>query len=137
MIVSRKMAEEAWALLMPYSFHPATTVDRPPAFDALTDKLVDRSYKVGAMVKHPDKGGSPEEFVALDRAKHMLLAYLAKQGQSEGAKPHGGVTPCQKCNGTGRIALQRGFKQMQVQCPGCKGNGELYDEREGEVNRNG
>lgn len=120
---------------MPYSFHPATDVDRPPAFEALTDKLVDRAYKVGAMVKHPDKGGSPEEFVALDRAKHVLIAYLAKQGQSEGPKPHGGVTQCPRCHGAGRIALQRGFKQMQTQCPTCRGNGELYDDREKDGDR--
>lgn len=124
MIVSRKMAEEAAAV---FGFDIASGL--------LDAQAVHAAYRTEAKRAHPDAGGTPEAFAAVDRAKHILLAWLDKQERLDTIKSHGGVTVCPRCSGDRRIVLQRGFRQMQVQCPTCQGNGELYDEKEKGVDR--
>lgn len=121
------MAEESAAV---YSF----------SLEGLTTELVLAAYRAKAKDAHPDAGGSAEAFAAVDRAKYVLLSWLERQARDgAGAVPHGGVTKCQRCDGKGYVELlTRSFGgRLRKQCPGCHGNGELYDERPPESNRNG
>lgn len=125
MIVSRKMAEDA-ALIFGFDIDSGL----------LAADQINAAYRAEAKKAHPDLGGSPEAFAAVDRAKHILLAWLERQGDSEPTKPHGGVTVCPRCDGRGFLELRRGFAApLRRQCPTCTGSGEIYDEKDKGVDR--
>jgi hypothetical protein len=129
-IVTRKMAEQAWELMSSYCKAPEgpRPADEVWSFP-LTAEAVAVAFKQAAKVAHPDAGGSMEAFVAVDRAKHVLLAWLAKP-QSGPAPAHG--EPCPRCTGKGFILSQRAFRAMRLSCPMCRGTGELNVEQEKE-----
>lgn len=134
MIVSERQAQEAWDTLRTF----ARMADEKWDADELIYVTVQNEgnlkdiYRAACRHTHPDMGGRPEDFATVDRAKHVVEAWMAKQGWRKEIAEHGGVTVCPRCNGDRRIKFQRGFRQMQVQCPTCQGNGELYDEKEKE-----
>jgi hypothetical protein len=120
-IVSRKMAEEACETL---GWGKETL-----SGDGPTTSGINAQFRTAAGAAHPDKGGTAEAFVALDRARHVLLAWLERQAEAP-APSHGGAAECPRCHGAGRIMMHRGVRQMPMQCPACQGNGEIYDDRE-------
>lgn len=134
MIVSHKMALAAWHLLISYArvTDEAWDLIQTRPMESLTKDVIASAYRTAARYTHPDttQHDSAAEFAAVDRAKHVLLAWLERQSPDEATKEHGGVTACPRCKGERTITLQRGFRQMKVQCPTCKGNGEIYDERD-------
>lgn len=93
-------------------------------------------YRAAARTAHPDGGGTPEKFAAVDRAKHVLLHWLAQQARAGGA-PKLEAERCDHCLGNGYVVRkgQQGFKvtSLRVQCRKCRGTGELgveHDEGE-------
>lgn len=125
MIISRKKAEDAAAV---FGFDISSGL--------LDKQAVEAAYRTEAKRAHPDAGGSLEAFAAVDHAKHVLLHWLAmRDGEPE--KPHGGVTKCPRCDGKGYMELHgaRLGSVMRKQCPTCKGNGELYDEKDKDGDR--
>jgi DnaJ-class molecular chaperone len=126
MIVSRKMAEQACETLG----WGSETLD-----GGITPEGISSQYRLTAKRVHPDtEGGSMEEFVAVDRAKHVLLEWLKRQPDAP-LPPHGGVTVCPRCEGRAYIMSQRAFRAMRVQCPTCRGAGEIGVEQEKEGDR--
>lgn len=115
------MAEEAFATLNDGSLAPTV--------DGLLKAQVLELYKVQAKRTHPDMGGTPEAFAAVDRAKHVLLHWLERAGPAVEV-PHGDVQECLRCKGKGYTMQQRAFRQMRMQCPSCRGTGEIYDREE-------
>lgn len=129
MIVSRKAYEEAVALLLPYWPDELSTAH------PLDKERVTIMYRLAARHLHPDRGGSAEAFAAVDRAKHVLLHWLAR-AEAQEDKPHGGVSKCPRCDGRGYMELRNGFKApLRKQCPTCNGNGEIFDEKDKDGDR--
>jgi DnaJ-class molecular chaperone len=126
MIVTEKMAQEAWDVLRPHTSlgqeDIRTAIGKPDA-----PEIIQHAYRQAVKVVHPDKGGTAEQFAAVDRAKHVLLAWLEKK-----AKPTtpGAGTKCQRCAGKGHVELQKAWRTMRVQCPTCRGTGDLDSEFE-------
>lgn len=120
MLVSRAMAEDA-------AFTFGFDLSAP-----MTEEHINAMYKSLAKKAHPDAGGSAEAFARVDRAKHVLLAWLAKK--PEAAQASAGE-PCPMCEGRGKVHQRSGFKRgMLRQCPSCQGHGEVMDiDRTGDV----
>lgn len=112
MIITRTMAEEAAETL-------ALDLSLP-----LTAEQVGQAYRLLAKAAHPDAGGSPEAFAAVDRAKHVLLGWLARSPAPVDTLSDVGEQ-CYKCSGKGFVVSQRGWRQMRVQCLMCRGAGTL------------
>lgn len=126
MIVTRKMAEEAWAVLA----RSIGTIDGG-ALEEVTEDRVNSRFRYCALFAHPDRdGGTVEKFAEVDRAKHVLLEWL-KRGET--AQPVQQKQDCQRCGGTGYVTSQRGFRAMRVSCPLCRGSGDAdYDHDDGD-----
>lgn len=131
MIISKKQADEAWVVLRTY----ARIIDERWDADELVDVQgrtktdVTDAYRAACRTVHPDMGGDVERFAAVDRAKHVLMAWLERAGTVSDAPPAHGQ-PCARCNGLGHVLSQRAFRAMRVQCPTCRGAGELGVEQE-------
>lgn len=124
MIVNRDHAETAWAVLLAAEY-PGESVGAPMPESA---GEVTASYRKAAAHTHPDMpGGSVEAFARVDRAKHVLLKWLERQG-SDGP-PKLQAERCPDCDGKGHVVRkgQKGFKvtELRVQCRKCRGTGEL------------
>lgn len=140
MIVSEKMAHAAWEMLAAY-INPEDLTDamrergfkivRTLAVGLDRDDVTD-AYKIAVKATHPDRGGSVEAFAAVDRAKHVLLAWLDRAGASEAAVPAHGGGPCPKCHGDGYLRLRKSFRELRTMCPTCRGSGEADVEQEKE-----
>ena len=65
---------------------------------------IHRAYKRRAMELHPDRGGSPEAFSELRRARDLLIPKV-----------------CGTCSGSGRVTKQRGVFYDESNCPDCWG----------------
>lgn len=115
MIVSRKMAEEALITL------------NMAGLEGLGPEQVNASYRTAAKAAHPDAGGTSEAFAAVDRARHVLLKWLER---SEAPQTPGMGTVCARCQGKGFITSQRAWRALRVQCPTCRGTGDIDSERE-------
>lgn len=119
MIVSRYKANEALVELAMMGVSP----------DDVTHEQVKAAYRKRAAETHPDMpGGSLENFAAVDRAKHILEAWLAKPDADAPKGLH--PTACGNCAGTGRIKVQRGFTSMTVVCQPCGGTGDADLDKE-------
>lgn len=92
-------------------------------FEVYTAADVNAAYRVKARDAHPDAGGSAEQFVQLDRAKHILLGWL-KRRKVTTAKATAHATKCKRCDGTGITNSHKGFRTMRMQCGTCRGTGE-------------
>lgn len=129
MIVNRKHAEEAWALLVGAAVNDPMEVGSDwPNLNGACEEAVKSAYKAAARKAHPDAGGSVEEFAAVDRAKHVLLKWLERQTREEAPAPSASES-CPDCKGKGFVEqrTQQGFKisTLRVQCRKCRGTGEL------------
>lgn len=92
-------------------------------FEVYTAADVNAAYRVKARDAHPDAGGSAEQFVQLDRAKHILLGWL-KRRKVTTAKATAHAAKCKRCDGTGITSSHKGFRTMRMQCGACRGTGE-------------
>ena len=114
MIVSQKQAEEARKIL-----------DMPSAEGLLySEEYVKECYREAAKRAHPDKGGTAEAFAAVDRAKHVLLAWLARPQPA--AADHK-KRACDYCHGEGFLYMpsrQPGSVGLRRTCPKCRGSGD-------------
>lgn len=117
MIVTRKAAEEALTVL-----RIASTPE------TVEESEVTSAFRAVAKGAHPDAGGSVEAFATVDRAKHVLLEWL-KRRPTGPALPHHGEK-CERCDGKGYVMSHRAFRSMRVQCPSCRGTGEIGVEHE-------
>lgn len=118
MIVNEKMAEEARAEL-----------EIAPPLGNFDADFVQTMYKLRAMEHHPDRGGTTEKFIAIDRAKHVLLEWLKRQ--TPAATPdHGPRRKCHMCDGKGFVMSQRGWRQLRTSCGACRGTGDLDTEHD-------
>lgn len=91
--------------------------------DEYTAADLKAAYRFRAGLTHPDReGGSIEAFAVVDRAKHVLEAWLAKR--STEARLGLVAPPCVRCGGTGRIKVHKGFKFYLVKCVTCNGTGD-------------
>lgn len=70
-----------------------------------------------AKLAHPDKGGAPDAFSEVTKAKDDLLAWLEQRTVPSGA--------CPECGGTGSISKMRGWKVLQIVCKNCYGSGYI------------
>lgn len=119
MHVNEKMAREAADLL---AF---------PSLDTVDLEGVKEHYRTAAKGAHPDAGGSAEAFAQVDRAKHILLAWLEKVANAPPPAQLHGKRPCEACDGMGHITLQSGRPGrlgLRRQCQRCHGSGDAdYD----------
>lgn len=92
----------------------------------LSKDRIQAAFKEKAKEAHPDRGGSNEEFVEVDRAKEILLLHLSKTkpGRRKVHKAGKQTNECPACGGQGRVRLHRGLHSMVVQCGACQGTGE-------------
>lgn len=67
-----------------------------------TDDEIRAAYKRAAMKHHPDRGGSPEAFQAVQDA------YAALQSRA-----------CPDCGGKGFTTTRQGFFVSKKECPKC------------------
>jgi len=65
-----------------------------------------------AAIHHPDRGGNSVEFSTIRNAYQAALKIEA----TEEAK-------CKDCDGTGKVAVGKGFSKIQMTCQKCKGRG--------------
>lgn len=118
MIVSQKQYDEAIALLLPY------WPDEVATAHPLDADRVNTMYRQAVKVVHPDKGGTAEQFAAVDRAKHVLLAWLERpQPASQDHKKK----PCDYCGGLGHVytaGRAPGSMGLRRTCPKCRGSGD-------------
>lgn len=110
MIVTQQMAEKA-----------AEQLDL--GLFGLSEASVRIAFREAAKRMHPDKGGTMDEFVQLDRAKEVLLRWINRP-MAEPVDPAIASDKCQPCKGTGRRVLRRGFRSMTMVCGSCRGTGE-------------
>lgn len=85
---------------------------------------VTAAYRARAAQTHPDRGGDAAEFVKVDRAKHVLLAWLAKPKVASVTQRK---RPCDYCNGAGHVYQQGsrpGSQGLRRTCPKCSGSGD-------------
>jgi DnaJ-class molecular chaperone len=122
-IVSRKMAEEAASDLCFVSMELFDGAVSHP-LDVMTKEAVQQAYKNLVKLHHPDKGGSAEAFVRIDRAKCVLLGWLERRASEEPSAAVSSVA-CPMCHGSGRRTLRRGFHSMTMMCGTCRGHGEM------------
>lgn len=96
----------------------------------LEEADITRRYRKMAQFLHPDRGGDANEFVKLDRAKCILVAWVNRPA----AKPDTSMpkNTCPMCKGEGRRTLARGFKTMTMVCGTCKGAGEIIEREKDE-----
>lgn len=124
MIVSEKQAREAWDVLR--HFCPVQYIqDGWLGVGLPTEKVVVTGmYRGAAMATHPDKGGDPENFARVDRAKHVLIAWLERpQPVSQDHKKK----PCDYCGGNGHVytaGRAPGSQGLRRTCPKCRGSGD-------------
>lgn len=110
MILSREQVEQAQIIM---GLH-----GQPICRDTVT-----AAYRLLAKKVHPDAGGDAAQFAALDRAKHLLLAYIEKAGSEapSGSYKH---EECPACKGKGYVALRRHFGTLSIVCNRCRGSGD-------------
>lgn len=88
------------------------------------------AFRMAARNTHPDMGGNAEAFAAVDRAKHVLLAWLEKPRT---ATPEHKKRACDYCKGSGRVhqpSGRPGSNGLMRTCPKCHGSGDAdYDAR--------
>lgn len=122
MIVTEKMATEALIVLVTHAgYGPGNGLEQ---VDLESAKQL---YRDAARRAHPDAGGKAEDFAAVDRAKHVLLEWIKKP---QTARPIHKPEVCPKCDGRGHIVQQRAWRAMRMQCPRCRGAGDLDTEHE-------
>lgn len=113
MIVNEKQAREAADLL---AF---------PSLGAVVDAdHVKEHYRTAAKGCHPDAGGSAEAFAAVDRAKHILLAWLEKPQPAPTVHKK---KACDYCGGLGHVYTSGrniGSQGLRRTCPKCRGSGD-------------
>lgn len=80
--------------------------------DTATADEVKVAYKRLASAKHPDRGGSVEEFQELKEAYETAMAYALLPKS------------CNRCRGTGKVTVGSGFTTTKIVCPACGGTGE-------------
>jgi DnaJ-class molecular chaperone len=80
-----------------------------------THKELKEAYHRKALEVHPDKGGTPEDFIALRK-----LYEKAKKKIQPGAD----ATKCFNCEG-GKVTVHRGFQTMLKMCRVCNGKGKV------------
>lgn len=114
MIATRKEVDAALAVL--------------DVAEPFTSEDVKLAYRAKVQTAHPDKGGSPEAFALVDRAKHVLLRWL-EQGAGQKTATGAG-RECTRCQGRGYVESHRGFRALKMQCPQCRGSGDLDTEHE-------
>jgi DnaJ-class molecular chaperone len=66
-----------------------------------------------ASIHHPDRGGFPSEFSTLRNAYLNVEKYERKL-----------EAVCSVCQGIGKIPTGRGFNQILLTCPNCRGSGQ-------------
>lgn len=66
-------------------------------------------WRVWAAVLHPDHGGDPIKFAAMQEL-YQKIAAVAKI--------------CPRCEGTGRVDHTAGFTTVKSICASCRGSGE-------------
>lgn len=117
MIVTEKMAVEALICLAGHAgYGPGN------GLAGLDMESAKQMYRDAARRSHPDAGGKAEDFAAVDRAKHVLLEWLKREPE---ARPIHKPTVCYRCDGKGFVTQQRAWRSMRVQCPECRGAGDL------------
>ena len=84
---------------------------------------ISEAYRNLARKHHPDVGGDASQFVALDRAKCLLLHWIS---QAPATRPVSYRKPdCPNCKGLGRILIRRHFGGvLPIMCGRCKGSGD-------------
>ena len=133
-IISEKRAQAAWDTLRTYARMTDERWD-DDAMCSIKGRVygdIRDAFHAASRMTHPDAGGDSAAFAAVNSAKKLLLEWLEKPRPAPG-RDHGDT--CQTCAGKGHVMRQRGFKQLRMQCPSCKGTGEQGVEHdEGEVN---
>lgn len=115
MIISKAMVEQAQTVL---------GLEGLP----LTLDSVKVAYRTLAKKHHPDVGGDPQQFAAVDRAKCLLEEWLVKNPIQHVAEQML-KEDCPNCKGKGRIVIRKHFGQMTITCGRCKGSGDAnWDE---------
>jgi DnaJ-class molecular chaperone len=95
------------------------TLGIPPA--TATDRIKER-YRSLARTKHPDVGGSTEEFAAITEAGSTLSDPTLRAKYDAWMRLM--MDPCPTCGGKGCTYTQRSFTDSQAQmCKACKGKG--------------
>lgn len=67
------------------------------------------------MRAHPDRGGSAERFIQINRAYEEAYADAMNLN-------------CSECSGTGTVSKSRGWAVIKMTCPDCGGTGKPWAE---------
>lgn len=114
MVVSRQMAEQA-----------AVVLDVDMSAPGFSEEVVQLAYRSRAKRYHPDKpGGDVAKFVEADKAKCILIKWLARPKAPPPPDASIPIDKCLQCAGAGRRKVQRGFRSMTIMCGACRGTGE-------------
>jgi DnaJ-class molecular chaperone len=133
-LVNEKTAKEAWLLLVSYARVTDEAWDligtRPVT--SLTDLDLKAAHRIAVRLTHPDRTrtDSTAEFVAVDRAKCLLEAWLAKPKVTTDQHKK---KPCDYCDGKGHVftsSSRPGSHGLRRTCPKCHGSGDAdFDAR--------
>lgn len=129
MIVTQAKADAAWIKLRQFARLTDEKWDAEELINVQgrTATEVNDAYRASCKHAHPDMGGRMEDFIEIDRAKHMLLHWLERKPEVVTA---GAGRTCPDCNGKGYVAVQRALRAMRMTCPMCRGTGDLDSEHE-------
>lgn len=131
MIVTEKMAQEAWDHLRTYARMSDEKWDQMASLSGWANESnVKAAFHAASRQTHPDMGGSAEAFAAVDRAKHVLLEWLKRAPAARPVQSAQGE-PCDRCGGAGWVSVQRAWKAMRVTCQRCRGTGDLSNDDRG------
>jgi hypothetical protein len=126
-IINHKEAEAAWKLLRQWARLSDECWDAEAIVPLEGRNLTEitGAYRAAVKYTHPDRGGKMVDFVAVDRAKHLLAKWLER-------KPAADTTfrkvNCAPCGGRGRVTIRRGFASMTIVCGRCRGSGDAQYE---------
>jgi DnaJ-class molecular chaperone len=88
----------------------------------LSMDAIHQVYKDLAIRKHPDHGGDGEMFARITMAFSVLKNTREKYDKQLRLE---GRLNCPTCNGSGLSKTYRARKLVAIDCPICKGTGEL------------
>lgn len=84
--------------------------------DQATPAQVREAWRQLRSTQHPDKGGDADAFI---RYREAYLTAIA-----DAQKPQ----RCERCEGSGRVLVVRGFSRTSLRCSLCGGTGQTWRE---------
>lgn len=78
-----------------------------------TREQIDTAYREKVRSAHPDRGGTPEEFNRVTKAREQALEEWRLNERIR--------IKCKTCMDTGKVTRTHGVHTMKMTCPDCSG----------------